>query len=180
MLIRRFQEIFHDETTPARSSHEFLATPKFGRCELRLFSEAARTFPKITRQAPRAQDVTLDCDTALPEDWPNLMSQVYAYDLMCFRPRPMSSSPDAFAVSTAKFNGGVVRLCLMIAAKNFKPTTYFDENAYQDELGKANRMFEGSRQDNCLNVLVIAATNYREYFMKKFEGKKSFAAFSLA
>ena len=87
----------------------------------------------------------------------------------------MSASPDAFAVSNAKLNGGVVRLCLMIAAKNFKPTTYFDESAYQDELGKANSMFEGSCQDNRLNVLVIAATNYGEMFKKKFEGKNFFA-----
>jgi hypothetical protein len=103
------------------------------------------------------------------------MVEVDAYDFMCFRPRPMSSSPDAFAVSNAKLQGGVVRLCLMIAAKNFKPTTYFDENDYQDELRKANRMFEGFRKGNRLNVLVIAATNYWENFMKKFKGKKFFA-----
>lgn len=175
MLIRRFQEMFRDETTPARSSPAFLATPKFGRCEFRLFSEAARLFPKITSQEQRTKPATLDDETAVPEAWKILLAQVDAYDFMCFRPRPMSASPDAFAVAKAKLDGGVVRLSVMIAAKNFKPTTYFDDNAYQDELGKANRMFEGSCQDSRLNVLVIAATNYRNNIQARFEGKKFFA-----
>ena len=167
--------MFQDETTPAKSSPEFLATPKFGRCNFRLFSEAARIFPKITSQGQKRRPATLDDDTALPEDWPNLMVQMHAYDFMCFRPRSKSSSPDAFAVSEAKLNGAVVRLSLMIAAKNFKPTTYFDDKAYQQELHKANRMFEGSSLGSRLNVLVIAATNYREAFQARFEGKKFFA-----
>jgi hypothetical protein len=33
MLIKRFQEMFQVEATPARLSHEFLSTPKFGHCE---------------------------------------------------------------------------------------------------------------------------------------------------
>ena len=167
--------MFQDETTPEKSSPEFLATPKFGRCNFRLCSEAARIFPKITSQGKRGIAATLDDDTAVPEDWPNLMVQMHAYDSMCFRPRSMSSAPDAFAVSEAKLNGGVVRLSLMIAAKNFKPTTYFGETAYQQELHKANRMFEGSIQDSCFNVLVIAATNYRIEFQHQFKGNTFFA-----
>jgi hypothetical protein len=175
MLLRRFQEMFQDETTPEKSSPEFLATPKFGRCSFRLFSKAARIFPKITSQGQRRRPATLDDDTALPEDWPNLMVQMHAYDFMCFRPRSMSSSPDAFAVSEAKLDGSGVRLSLMIAAKNFKPTTFFDKTAYQQELSIANRMFEGSSQGSHFNVLVIAATNYREVFQAKFKGNKFFA-----
>jgi hypothetical protein len=175
MVLKRFQELFVTAQNPKDVLPLFFDTAVFGSlCELS-FSSKIRHIPKITKKGKRPAD--LDSETARPDDWHTLMSQVDKLPNICLKPRSKSASSDALLIAGANSKKGRVTVTVGLAVKNFGKTT-FTNIQLQKECDLFNRMFEGTDCEKRINVLFICCTNYHQDIVPQFAKGKLFQVYN--
>jgi hypothetical protein len=169
MLVKRFQELFSVHRCPRIVLPSFFNTPFFGEIKDLLLPQKVYFLPIITLLGDRRP--TLNSLTAHPSSWHFLMKEIDNLRGRCYKPRSMSSSPDA-----------VFRVCdwnrhitVALAAKNYGQKTSFGSASLSRECVLFNQMFTRAGRAVRLNILIVCSTNYNLEMKQRFGGAKFFA-----
>ena len=155
--LKRFQEMFHDPSSPRVAFPDWFEGTIFGKLEHFTVSSMHRSIPKITDEGKRFENI--DQETVKADDWPQLTSTMQSLAPKCFIPREKSAASDILIMSRAEYDGKPCFVTIGLAVKCYS-TSALSSSSIKRELELFDRMFdsESNQNDNRINLLFVCCS----------------------